>query len=181
MRRNAQLGHEVGPHLGAAFLQELGADAEILGDREVPAPPGPHLGQHRDELDASFGETVDRLLLVARIVGFGDDSLLHQPFQAIGKNVGRDALFRVVEKFAENAAGKAAWPMAKMPVLRDEARDRTVAEARSSSNISTPSTPEERASCLSTPIWPGRVACGTASTTTTSRSDAEDRDRPVAA
>ena len=71
---------------------------------------------------------------------------------------------------ASSAAFRAVWPIAKMPVLRDEARDRTVAESTSSSSTWTRSTRARRAFCRPIPIAPGRRGCGTASLTTTSRS-----------
>ena len=44
--RLAQLVHELGPQLGPALVEQLGADAELLGDGQVLEPPGRHLGQH---------------------------------------------------------------------------------------------------------------------------------------
>ena len=62
------------------------------------------------------------------------------------------------------------WPLAKFPVLRDETRGQTIAEATRSSNTSMPSIRARRASSRPTRSARGRRACGIASSTTTSTS-----------
>ena len=73
-------------------------------DRQVLEAPGRHLGEHGQQLDALLGEAVDRLLLVARVVGPADDALPGEPLQPVGQDVGGDALLGLGEQLAEMPA-----------------------------------------------------------------------------
>ena len=74
--------------------------------------------EDRQEDDAFFREAVDDLLSVPRVVGSGNDPLSEQHFQAIGEDVGRDALlglehftevpFTAKDHVAEDQAGRVA-------------------------------------------------------------------------
>jgi hypothetical protein len=64
----SEFGHEGLPHSFAAFLKKLRADREFPGRRSVPTSPRAHVGQQRNKLNGRFGEAVNRLLLVGRIV-----------------------------------------------------------------------------------------------------------------
>ena len=97
----AQLVHEGRPHLRAAFLEQLGAYAELLRDGQIFAAPARHLRQDGQKLDALLGQAVDRLLLVAGVVPLGDDPLFHQPLHPVGQDVGGDALFRFQQQLPE--------------------------------------------------------------------------------
>ena len=66
--QRAELRHECLPHARAAFLQQLRADRQLLGDRRVAPAPGADLREEGHELDGRLGQAVDRLLLVAGIV-----------------------------------------------------------------------------------------------------------------
>jgi hypothetical protein len=66
----------------------------------VPAAPRPHLGEQRHELDGSLGQAVDRFLPVGRVVALRQHPGLDQPLQAVGQDVGGDALLRLVEQLA---------------------------------------------------------------------------------
>ena len=90
----AQLFHEGAPHLRTTILQQLRPDAELLGHRQVLASPDRHLRQHRQQLDALLGQTVDRLLQMRRVVGLGDDPLREQHPKPIGEDIGGNALLR---------------------------------------------------------------------------------------
>ncbi len=68
----AELGHEFVPELGAALLEELGAEGELRGGGEVSAAPSAELGDDGDELDGGLGEAVEDLLLVGGVRGAGD-------------------------------------------------------------------------------------------------------------
>src|SRR3546814_2666696 len=63
-----QLGHEGLPQRRAALGQQLGADRQLLADRQVAGAPGADVGEDRQQLDGLFGQAVDGLLLVAGIV-----------------------------------------------------------------------------------------------------------------
>jgi hypothetical protein len=88
----AQLVHEFVPEGGAAFLEELGADRELGRRGEVPATPGAKVRDHRDELDRRLGEAVVDLLLVGGIGGARDEALVGETAEAVGEDVGGDAL-----------------------------------------------------------------------------------------
>jgi hypothetical protein len=77
----AQLVHEGVPHRRPALLEQLGADAQLLAHRQVPASPGAEVGEERHQLDRALGEAVDPLLLVRRIAAAGQHALLDQPSQ----------------------------------------------------------------------------------------------------
>jgi hypothetical protein len=67
----------------------------------VPPPPGAHLGQKRHELDRRFGEAVDRLLTVTRVVAPGQEAGLDETLQPVRQDVRGDPLFRAPEHFPE--------------------------------------------------------------------------------
>jgi hypothetical protein len=95
-----QLVHELGPELGAAFLEELCAHRQFVRSGRVAPSPGAHLCQERHELDGFLGQADDLLLLMRRIWAGGEEAGLGQLLQPVGQDVGRDAFDRVVEQVA---------------------------------------------------------------------------------
>ena len=79
---------------GPPSSSSCGAHRKLRRDRQVPAAPGAHMGKQRHELDRLFGQAVDRLLLVAGIVGLAEQAGLDQPLQPVGKDVRSDPLLR---------------------------------------------------------------------------------------
>jgi glutathione S-transferase len=107
--RLPQFNHERPPQLRPAFLQQLRADAEFF---------------FGDALLLSNGDLMTLTLHMHPLASFCHKVLIAlyengTPFEPYVVDLG-DA--------AANAAFKTLWPMGNMPVLRDEARDRTVAE-----------------------------------------------------
>ena len=54
----AQLVHVLGPQLGAAVGQQLGAHPQPRGRIPVPSAPGPQLGEYGDELEAFWSSKI---------------------------------------------------------------------------------------------------------------------------
>ena len=88
----------------SGFLQQLGADRQLLADRQVPAAPAADHGHDRHELDGLLGQAVDGLLLVRGIVGACDHPLGFQLLHPVGEDVGGDALLRLAQQLAEMPA-----------------------------------------------------------------------------
>jgi hypothetical protein len=91
----AQLGHEGFPHQRPAFFEQLRANRELGRGRQMAAAPRTDVREHGKQLDRRFGQAVDRLLLVAGVVGASQQPALHQFFKTIGQDVGGDSLLRV--------------------------------------------------------------------------------------
>jgi len=96
----SQLCHEGSPHAFTSLFEEFCPDAEFFAHGQVLSAPGTDMHGDRQEDDAFFREAVDDLLFVPRVVGSGNDPLSEQHFQAIGEDVGRDALLGL-EHFTE--------------------------------------------------------------------------------
>src|SRR5262249_8805577 len=97
-------------------------------------------------------------------------SFCHKALIALYEN--RIAFERIIVDLrdeASRAAFRAVWPMAKMPVLRDEARNRTVAESTIIIEFLDAHYGGPTRFLPGMWIGPGRRGCGTASTTTTFR------------
>nr|CAI0340684.1 hypothetical protein SHINE37_44552 [Rhizobiaceae bacterium] len=99
-----QFVHESRPQRRAALFQQLRTDRQVLRHRQEAPPPGPHHGEDRHQCDAHFGEAVERLLLVARIVRLADKTLVDEAAQPVRQDVGGDAFLRFRQEFAEMAA-----------------------------------------------------------------------------
>src|ERR1700733_381088 len=96
----AQLSHKGIPHPLSALFQQLCADRKFRGNRSMPASPRPHLCQQRDQLNRRFGEAVDRLLLMRRIVSFREQAILNKPLQAVSQNVGGNPFIGQIQQLS---------------------------------------------------------------------------------
>src|SRR5919201_3911652 len=95
----AEFRHERFPELGTALLEQLGADPEAVAGGSVAQPPAAEPGEYGDELDGRFGEVVTGALPGARGVAC-EHSGVGQSFEAVGEDVGGDALFGAGQEFA---------------------------------------------------------------------------------
>src|SRR5215211_4035917 len=101
---SAELIHQLLPHFGAALLEQLRADRKLLGHGRVAAPPRAHGREHWHELDGGLGQAVDDALLVARVVGPGQQPGGDQPLEPVGENIGGDSLLRATKQLAVTPA-----------------------------------------------------------------------------
>src|SRR3546814_21018141 len=100
----AKLVHEGVPHVRPALFEQPGADRQLVRHGEVAAAPGAHDDEQRKELDRLFGEAVDCLLLVAGIVGAGEEAVPREPFQTVGEDAGGHTFLGPIQPLAEMAA-----------------------------------------------------------------------------
>jgi hypothetical protein len=61
-----------------------------MRDPSMSASPRSHLREQRNQLNCWLGKAVDCFLLMRRIIALRKQAIFHQPFQAIGQDVGGD-------------------------------------------------------------------------------------------
>src|SRR5579871_2483928 len=101
--RFAKFGHKFCPQLRSSILQHP-SESPQPGARKALVPPCNHLHQKREQLDASFGQTVNGFLFMAGVLRLDDDPLLDEPLKTIGENIRRNPLLRLGQELAKMPA-----------------------------------------------------------------------------
>jgi hypothetical protein len=67
----------------------------------ISPPPRAELREDRHQCDRLLSQAVDGLLLMGRVIGLCDHSLVQQHFQPVRQDVGRDAFFGLRQQLTE--------------------------------------------------------------------------------